>query len=554
MAREIKVKIVGDSKDVERAFAKASASAKSFGATTDKLNSRIHTTRADAMLAQVRAAKAQGEALVVQSQRIGRASDTAGESLAVMGARAGAAGFAIFSLVNGVRELTAKLEQSNGKIGETGRLLDAIFSADPGKFGSALDNLTGNVFERAIDRDLKFFFDLDRAAERTKKKFEEMWEAAHPPRSLSVPSLLAPASGDQTFGITPLEGLHEDLKAKRRKGITRDQRNRFFDSDISRELGRVQDSELQGQLAKLESISAKLTKRLALTKDITRKLRLEDEIADISRQRTGVKDDIAKAAKDQFEASRAHQLDVLQLAVDRTTATKTLTDDLAALTRQRDVLRKMIAADKDNVDLQRQLLSVAQQQSALRVQQRQDRLASITSKQFRELGLDASGNAVTPGVANLRKRLGNFTEAVKGTFLDTSKTESQLSRFRKVLSEALVPKDVRAKFAAMLDDLNQQLKDHVGPETKTTSLNTNRILGDLNLGRDTQKLLESRLAKFNSAGVRIAPQGGQQGGGGTIVVHAPDIFLDGEMISQNTRRSNTVHARRNPKQKRGRRF
>jgi hypothetical protein len=37
-------------------------------------------------------------------------------------------------------------------------------------------------------------------------------------------------------------------------------------------------------------------------------------------------------------------------------------------------------------------------------------------------------------------------------------------------------------------------------------------------------------------------------------VHAPDIFLDGEMISQNTRRSNTVHARRNPKQKRGRRF
>lgn len=70
-----------------------------------------------------------------------------------------------------------------------------------------------------------------------------------------------------------------------RKGITADQRNNWFDSRISRMLDRVQDlPTLKAQIARLGQISKLISDRIKVTKDITRKLTLEDQLVNVRRQ------------------------------------------------------------------------------------------------------------------------------------------------------------------------------------------------------------------------------------------------------------------------------
>jgi hypothetical protein len=183
---------------------------------------------------------------------------------------------------------------------------------------------------------------------------------------------------------------------------------------------------------------------------------------------------------------------------------------------------------------------VRRQQQGIRQQITADALTALTDRQLGEL------DAPTPGLANLRKRLGTFTQAFKGTFLDTSATEAQLKRFRKVLAEGLVPDEVRQKFAGLLSDLEQQLKDHTGKQTKTTSLSADRILAGIGLSQNEQRALTARLSHFNSAGVALA------GAGAPIVVHTTsNLIVDGKVMATTTTKHQQKTDRRNPPQKRG---
>jgi len=342
------------------------------------------------------------------------------------------------------------------------------------------------------------------------------------------------------------KGFKVTEPAERLVTFTAEQKNKFFDAAIGRRLERVQDADLRSQLTQLRAIEDTIQGRLEITKDITRKLTLEDELLSVRRQQAGVRDQLAQDF-----------LDSLQLRVDQVGATAQLGDDLTALRAVAAELRKRIAVDRGNLDLQRQLLGVEQQTRQVVEQRRQARVEAVTARQFKTLGLDASGAEVTPTVENLRKRIGSFSQAVKGTFLDTSKTQTQLARFRKVLSEALVPKDVRQKMAEMLADLQRQLRDHTasgGPLTKTTQLSADRILQGLGLGRDAERELRARLSSFDSSGAALAGagQGAARGTGGALTVTVPvAVVVDGKQIASASAKYDSRSKRVNTIQRNG---
>lgn len=554
------VEVVGDTSKLQKSLSSAERDINRFATRT----SNIHGTGADALLARVRKAKAEGQAtLDSMNSRV----DETSSSLGVLAAKGALAGFAFFAAANGVREFAEKLEKSKGRMGEVGRALDALFAADPAKFGSATDNFFGNTFEHDVDFALKSLFGIDRAAERVKKRFEEMWAAAHPPTQIPVAALLSTASGQQTFGISPLAGRRQEdpAEAALRKGITTTQRNRFFDSAISRAIDRVQDSELQAQLGKLDKISAAITKRLAKTKDVTRKLTLEDKLVELSRQRASVEAEIAANLEQAIADAQTQRIGTLQLAVDRAATTKSLDDDLQALQQMEKGLRAELASDKTNLGLQQQLLAVSQERVGVLEQQRKNEIAERSKRQFRALGLNAEGGDLVPGEANLRKQFASLQSRLATSFDKTgvditlnSKLKNQFEGVRKVLSGSLgkTTADVRSRiqelFATIRDEFDKGAK---GPLTKTTSLNSNAILSGLGLDRDTERQLRARLSQFNSAGVGINARNGNvvadRARPTNITVQAPPVYLDGKLVSSVVRKSNTIHSRQNPKQRRG---
>ena len=220
-----------------------------------------------------------------------------------------------------------------------------------------------------------------------------------------------------------------DPNATSRRGLnlTAAQRNTFFDSRISRLLDRSQDGSLRAQIAKLKSISALITQRIAATHDVTRKLNLEDQLVGVGRTIRSDRQQLAQQVADKIRADRAKAL------------------------------------------------------------------AATSAKEFGILGLDATGNALIPGKRALTKQLGRISDAVKGTFLDTTKTRSELAGFRKVLSESLVPTDVRAKLQQLLAGIDQDLKKHVGgDQTKFKHLSTGAILARLGLNLTPEETRRAR--------------------------------------------------------------
>jgi hypothetical protein len=150
----------------------------------------------------------------------------------------------------------------------------------------------------------------------------------------NIPHPAGPRRYAKPPGTTP--------RAAVRPGITAAQRNQWFDAMIGRELVDVQDIQsMKGQIGRLREISAQITARIAVTKDITRKLTLEDQIKSIARDirtdRQSIADaakqraeDAAQAAKDARQAAIDLKMGWLDFAVERADATKTIRDDVKA--------------------------------------------------------------------------------------------------------------------------------------------------------------------------------------------------------------------------------
>jgi hypothetical protein len=134
--------------------------------------------------------------------------------------------------------------------------------------------------------------------------------------------------------------------------------SQWFDAGIARALDRVRGiPTIQGQIAELDRIKGLVDKRAKATKDVTRRLRLEDQAFDISQQISGLRqqaasaasaaaasaasaaDDRAAKAVQAFDESIRRMLDRL----DRLPLEK----QLAGLERIGGILEKQIAKTKD---------------------------------------------------------------------------------------------------------------------------------------------------------------------------------------------------------------
>lgn len=286
--------------------------------------------------------------------------------------------------------------------------------------------------------------------------------------------------------------------------------NQIFDDAISRALDRVQDiPTLKAQLKRLGEIAKIVQDRINITKDITRRLTLSDTLVGIFRQQKTDREQIAQGFRDALFGA-------LEFKLTKAEVTASLNDNLQVLGEIQKAIRAEIKKQGETLDLRQQLFDNQQQIAAAR-------LSKVTGRQFLALGLSTTGDARVPGKTSLNRQLGTITEAVKGTFLDTTKTKTLLAGVRQNLTEALVPKEVRSKMKELLDDLNQQLKDHVGERTKFAHVSSNSLLAGLGLSRDELRAVRAQLGQIGAGG--IAPgrtaQFSAAGGRGGVVFAGP---------------------------------
>jgi hypothetical protein len=246
----------------------------------------------------------------------------------------------------------------------------------------------------------------------------------------------------------------------------------------------------------------------------------------------------AAEAKKALEKSReafATLIESLNLKADIAAATKGLRNDLAAQ-------RKILAAVKDQIKVEgeteallRQRFETQQRIAEIQKQAAANARQARQSRQFLALGLTTGGEQRTPSIEALRKRLGTLRAQVKGTLLDTPKTQAQLARIAKVLSGAFgkVGRDVRQAILAMFGEINGALSGvgGQGPVTKAKKLNANKLLSGVGLSEAEVRELRSRLSQLTTASTaplsrgpapRLATATAGFGGGlgGALVIHS----------------------------------
>ena len=269
-----------------------------------------------------------------------------------------------------------------------------------------------------------------------------------------------------------------------------------------------------------------------------------------------------KAAEDRRKAFAVF-VEKLELGVDRATLTATLRDDLAALQALKAGLERQVRSGVDVASAQRQLVqvtrSIAETREQIAANLEQASRTTLQARQFRALGLSATGGELIPTVENLRKQLDSLSQRVLGSDVP-AKLVNRLAGVRKLLAGEFgkVTEESRRAIQELFRTIRGEFdKGARGPLTKTTALNFNKLFGDLSLGRDLERELRARLSGFNSAGLALdgLTRPGRTTGVGAIsqpiVVNATVVSeLDGQVIAKSTTRAQ-VKTARGTRQKRG---
>ena len=271
---------------------------------------------------------------------------------------------------------------------------------------------------------------------------------------------------------------------------------------VSRDLDRVQDLPLRQQIAKLEDVRGIVQKRLDVTKDITRRLTLEDTVLQITRT--------IKSTRDQVRQSF---LDSLQLGIDKAGLTKSLQDDLKATEALLAGLKKQLKTTTDVVGVQEQIVAVEAQIASTQQQIRQNRHDAKVAREYRELGLTSAGDPRVIGIKSLRRELEHLSTAVAGTSLDTVKNRSMFARIRKTITDSMAPPEVRQKVADMLQAVKDEL-NQAGPAlSKWHGVGTQNLLKGLGLSPEQLRKARAQLARVGPGAVTSAGVGAVFGGG-----------------------------------------
>jgi hypothetical protein len=236
--------------------------------------------------------------------------------------------------------------------------------------------------------------------------------------------------------------------------------------------------------------------------------RAQQAVLTNEKEAIGVQQQINDLQKQQRDQALAR----LQFNVDRTAATTSVRDDIAALRKLNAALERAIKAGGDTLALEQQRFDVQQKIIDAQKQLKDQR-------QFRLLGLGPTGDEPIPGVKGLKRQLAATRKLIDDTFLDTRKNRGLLAGIKKVLADPGGVADVvRGKINSILDDLRQQLK--------TTSV-------------DVTKFTASAGHQFTLAGAH--PQGGIVINGGLHLHGIQDVKALENALAK--RRKQRAHAR-----------
>lgn len=320
---------------------------------------------------------------------------------------------------------------------------------------------------------------------------------------------------------------------------------------------------LDDDLAALRELESAIVRRIAVE---GRTFKLVSQLVSTRREINATIQRIAADAEQAGEDAFNATVDALTLDLDVARATQSLADDQAALRALEQAILRRISTEGQTTDLMRQLFNVRQEQKdvaqRLADQQRERR----RGRQFEALGLTEEGTERAPSARSLKQRGESLEERIRGTALDTKKNRQILENAARVLSGQFgkVGRDVRLAIKGMFDDIANALNDgdsKVGPLTKTSGLNTKKILSGLGLSADEINELRGRLSGFNTAGRELAGLGaagprrtttGATIGTGTIFLESTTtINLDGQQVARVVTKQQQKTRRRNPAQKRG---
>lgn len=187
---------------------------------------------------------------------------------------------------------------------------------------------------------------------------------------------------------------------KQPRGVTAAQRNAWFDAMISRQLGRVQDiTSVRGQIARLGVIAGLIRDRLAVTKDITRRLSLEDDLVAVLRAQRAARGQRADEVKRLALDARNERMGWIDFAIERAAATKSSRDDRRRLREKEKFLKGLIAHEGRTLELVSELWRTRQ------------RIRDLNKK-------NAAGDPLAGLMQVSSKRLANMLAA--GTGLDVA--------------------------------------------------------------------------------------------------------------------------------------
>lgn len=259
------------------------------------------------------------------------------------------------------------------------------------------------------------------------------------------------------------------------------------------------------------------------------------------------------------------QLAAVQSQIRIQGRTKDLLDQQAEISAQIVVTQRSITESAQDAAAEAQATAKAEKEAseARARATREQAAANRKANQFEKLGLTREGAVRVPGVGSLRARRTKLAEQIKGTVLDTAKTQAQLERIRKVLTGKFVKvgRDVRAAILQMLNDIASALEGggtgKKGPLTKTSGLNTKKILEGIGLSPEQIRELRGRLSSFNTAGrtpagaQNLPTGGGFTGGTGFVVENYVTVQVGNQKLVGVVTKEQQKTKRRNPKQKRG---
>ncbi len=322
------VEVVGDTTKLSRDLNQAQKQIDNFA----RKSARVEKVRSDLGLNQI---SNDMDALAKRSAEVDTQADKVNQRLVKTAAAATVAGIA-------VNRLGANFQSAGGNLGKFGNALSDLSTGNIVGFVKGIQSINSAATDatalKKLTVELTNIGDASKATELANKAsaagFDKLAEAAAAAavsiRATTDAFVDATKIRDSTSpGVIAAEtSAIASLDPKKRKGITAEQRNQFFDSAIAREVHRVQDiRNIRAQVTALHQIGAEIEKRIAATKDITRKLTLEDELAQVNRQARGLEDQIAADAAARAKAIRlAAQRDANAL----TNAAKTIKKGVAA--------------------------------------------------------------------------------------------------------------------------------------------------------------------------------------------------------------------------------